>query len=159
MSQRYCTNCGERLADGVSFCTNCGTAVEAPAQPAPPPVHTAKRPATAKASTGSSGISPKTIVGGIAIMAALLAVVYFVFLRSSNDATATADIPYPDIARSSVEYAYARFEEGSALFLDVRDRDSYMTMHIPGAIWMPLTDVEARLNELPPGVEILTYCT
>lgn len=171
MNQNYCTNCGEPLAEGVSFCTNCGAAVEATA-PSPPlssaqtiadapstveqPAKPTARATVPTASKRSGGISSNAIIGGIAVVAALLVVVYFAFLRPDNT---NADIPYPDVVRTSVEDAYASFEEGSALFLDVRDRDSYTTMHIPGAVWLPLTDVEARMDELPPDVEIITYCT
>ena len=31
----FCSNCGEKLADGAKFCSGCGTRVAQPAQPAP----------------------------------------------------------------------------------------------------------------------------
>ncbi len=186
MSQRYCTNCGRPLEDGVSFCTNCGATIEPAADSATTPsaaTPTTSKPTTpepakankpSKAKTGRPASSktrtappkPKTsklsstyIIGGIAIAAALLAIVYFAFLRPTSNTNATADIPYPDVARTELDDAYAGFEAGTTLFLDVRDRDSYTTMHIPGAVLIQLTDLEARMDELPPGAEILTYCT
>ena len=122
------------------------------------------------------------VLGGVAIVA-LLAVAYFAFLRPGNaepdcgeepcnveellaqaqdapaSAPATADVPYPDVARISAQDANASFEDGSAVFVDVRDRDSYTSMHIPGAVWIPLDEVNARHGELSRDAEILTYCT
>lgn len=42
--------------------------------------------------------------------------------------------------------------------VDVRDADKYATGHVPGAINIPLAELEARLSELPAGAPIVTYC-
>jgi 3-mercaptopyruvate sulfurtransferase SseA len=42
--------------------------------------------------------------------------------------------------------------------IDTRDRSEYEAAHIPGAIHMPSTEVEARYRELPRATKIITYC-
>ena len=49
-------------------------------------------------------------------------------------------IPYPEIERISVEQAYAAYNKGEAVFLDVRNTDSYQSAHIAGAVSIPLGD-------------------
>lgn len=73
--------------------------------------------------------------------------------------TASADIPYPEIARVSLGNAKAAYDLKQAVFLDVRDAGSYADSHIPGAISIPLADLETRLGELNKTAWIITYCT
>lgn len=61
--------------------------------------------------------------------------------------------------RISLADAKARFDAGSALFLDVRSQEAYESAHIQGAIPIPLTEVEARMDELPDDRFIITYCS
>jgi rhodanese-related sulfurtransferase len=42
--------------------------------------------------------------------------------------------------------------------LDVRPREEYRAGHIPGAISVPLRELEARLSELPRNQDIVAYC-
>ena len=151
MSQLYCTNCGEALDLSDSFCTHCGAEVESSSEVA---ASQFREPAVSPAASSRRGIYA---LGTLSVIAGLMIAAYIVFLRPA--AGNTADIPYPNVERLPVEDAYSRFEDGSAIFLDVRDRDSYTSMHIPGAVWMIDMDVEARLDELPPDAEIITYCT
>ncbi len=51
-----------------------------------------------------------------------------------------------------------RLETGDVLLLDVRPEDEYELGHLPGAINMPLCDLEMRLAELPKDREIVAYC-
>lgn len=73
--------------------------------------------------------------------------------------TASADIPYPEIVRVSLGNAKAAYDLKQAVFLDVRDAGSYANSHIPGAISIPLADLETRLGELNKTAWIITYCT
>lgn len=66
---------------------------------------------------------------------------------------------YDSIPRVSLADARAAFESGSAVFLDVRDADSYAQGHIQGAISLPLDELPERLDELDPSAWIITYCT
>jgi rhodanese-related sulfurtransferase len=41
----------------------------------------------------------------------------------------------------------------------VRAQASYESQHIPGALNIPLPEIEARLGELDKAEWIITYCT
>lgn len=51
-----------------------------------------------------------------------------------------------------------RVREGRALVIDLRPPEEYRAGHLPGAISMPLEELEARLAELPADLEIVAYC-
>ncbi len=70
-----------------------------------------------------------------------------------------AEIPYSEIVRVGLGDAKAAYDLKQAIYLDVRDADSYASGHIPGALSIPLNNLEARLKELDPNAWILTYCT
>lgn len=42
--------------------------------------------------------------------------------------------------------------------LDVRDPDGFREERLPGAVNIPLKDLDRRLHELPRGKRIVTYC-
>lgn len=51
-----------------------------------------------------------------------------------------------------------RTREGLVTVLDVRPADEFAAGHLPGAINIPLSELEARLAELDPAQEIVAYC-
>ena len=51
-----------------------------------------------------------------------------------------------------------RLNAGLVTVLDVRPEDEYRQGHLPGAVNIPLAELEARLAELPPEQEIVAYC-
>jgi rhodanese-related sulfurtransferase len=51
-----------------------------------------------------------------------------------------------------------RAARGEIVVLDVRPVEEYRAGHIPGAVSMPIDALEARLAELPDGVEVVAYC-
>jgi rhodanese-related sulfurtransferase/DNA-binding transcriptional ArsR family regulator len=51
-----------------------------------------------------------------------------------------------------------RLREGSVVLLDVRPHDEYGLGHLPGALNIPLGQLEQRLAELPRKQEIVAYC-
>lgn len=51
-----------------------------------------------------------------------------------------------------------RVREASVVVLDVRPVEEYQAGHIPGAISVPLRELEERLSELPADQEIVAYC-
>ncbi len=51
-----------------------------------------------------------------------------------------------------------RMRRGEVTLLDVRPADEYAIRHIPGAISVPLSELEWRLSELPGDLEIVAYC-
>ncbi len=61
-------------------------------------------------------------------------------------------------AMREVGEARQRLIEGDVVLLDVRPVEEYEASHLPGALSMPVTDLEARLPELPREKEIVAYC-
>lgn len=51
-----------------------------------------------------------------------------------------------------------RLEAGLVTVLDVRPRDEFALGHLPGAVNIPLDELERRLASLDPGQEIVAYC-
>ncbi len=51
-----------------------------------------------------------------------------------------------------------RAREGSVTVLDVRPPEEYSAGHLPGAVNVPVSELEKRLNELDPEQEIVAYC-
>jgi 3-mercaptopyruvate sulfurtransferase SseA len=64
-----------------------------------------------------------------------------------------------EVQRVTLEESKAAFDNNSAVFLDVRSESSYAASHIPGAVLIPLAELQARINELDPDQWIVTYCT
>lgn len=58
----------------------------------------------------------------------------------------------------SIDDLRARMEKGTAVLLDVRPRAEYVASHLPGAISIPLEELDRRLNELPRRRTIVAYC-
>jgi len=52
----------------------------------------------------------------------------------------------------------ARVREGLVTVLDVRPPEEYAAGHVPGAINIPLAELEQRLDELAREQEIVAYC-
>jgi ArsR family transcriptional regulator len=51
-----------------------------------------------------------------------------------------------------------RLRSGTATVLDVRPEDEFRQGHLPGALNIPLSQLERRLAELPADREIVAYC-
>ena len=51
-----------------------------------------------------------------------------------------------------------RVHEGTVIVLDVRPTEEYQAGHIPGAISIPLKELQRHLSELPQDQEIAAYC-
>ena len=56
------------------------------------------------------------------------------------------------------EALVARVRSGEVTVLDVRPVEEYQAGHLPGALSVPLSDLERRLGELPRDREIVAYC-
>ena len=52
----------------------------------------------------------------------------------------------------------ARLRGGDVVILDVRPEDEYGLGHLPGALNIPLRQLEQRLSELPRKREVIAYC-
>lgn len=51
-----------------------------------------------------------------------------------------------------------RVKRGEVTVLDVRPAEEYEAAHIPGAISVPLQELEKRISELPQDKEFVAYC-
>lgn len=51
-----------------------------------------------------------------------------------------------------------RVRKGEVTVLDVRPVEEYRAGHVPGALSVPVEELEARIKELPKGREIVAYC-
>ena len=82
-------------------------------------------------------------------------------LVAAPRSTATNDpnLPFPDIPRVALEDAKIALDNKEAVFVDVRSAESYAESHVPGALNIPLNDLESRAAELNPNDWIITYCT
>jgi len=52
----------------------------------------------------------------------------------------------------------AKVREGAVTVLDVRPPEEYIAGHLPGALSIPLKELERRLADLPHDREIVAYC-
>lgn len=99
------------------------------------------------------------IGGGIALIVAA-----FLLVNQNNQAPAAQtpiaeEIPYPEIARVSLEDAKAALDSGSAILLDVRSAEAFAGQRIASAVNIPTAEIETRLGELDPNAWIIPYCT
>ncbi len=51
-----------------------------------------------------------------------------------------------------------RIKDGLVTVLDVRPPEEYQSGHVPGAINVPLSELEAHLSQLDPQQEVVAYC-
>ena len=58
----------------------------------------------------------------------------------------------------SREELVRRSRDGLVTVLDVRPRDEFDAGHLPGAVNIPLADLETRLDELDRAHEVVAYC-
>jgi len=58
----------------------------------------------------------------------------------------------------SVNELMARIRSGLVTVVDVRPKEEYAAGHLPGAINIPLTDLEENVKTLPRNREIIAYC-
>ena len=101
------------------------------------------------------------IAGGVIL---LIAAAGSIFMFSGTDQPAASDqaggdIPFSQIPRVEVTTAKNAYETGQAVIVDVRDKVYYDGGHIPGAISIPLSEIESRLGELDQSDWIILYCT
>jgi len=62
------------------------------------------------------------------------------------------------LAPSQVKAALDKDKRGEFLLLDVRQPEEYEAGHIPGAMLIPLGELEIRQGELERAKKIITYC-
>jgi rhodanese-related sulfurtransferase/DNA-binding transcriptional ArsR family regulator len=93
-------------------------------------------------------------------VAGLLAEVQRVATAHRAEVT-TARVTYlgpEDTAAVGRDELLSRAAAGEVTVLDVRPPDEYAAGHIPGAVGIPLDELEQRLVELPADAEVVAYC-
>lgn len=63
-----------------------------------------------------------------------------------------------EFERISADELRERLRRGEAVLLDVRPHQEYQAGHLPGAMSVPLDELERRLSELPPDKTVVAYC-
>lgn len=104
--------------------------------------------------TRSRAVALLVMIIGISLMIAAI-----FFFQRARQTTQALDIPYPGVNRVGVDEAKAAYDKQSAIFLDVRDAESFTASHIPGSLNIPTNQLKDRLQEVPSGQWIITYCT
>jgi rhodanese-related sulfurtransferase len=64
-----------------------------------------------------------------------------------------------DVDRIEAQEARRLVDKGEAVLLDVRSRAAWDMGHVAGALHVPLSEIEARLSQLPKDKLIVAYCT
>jgi hypothetical protein len=106
----------------------------------------------------TSRVSTRSILLAVVILVVGLgAVIWAIQLSQQPGAGPTSS--NPDIPRVSMAEAKTAWEDGTAVFVDVRGKTVYDSAHIPGAISIPLDSVQQQLDSLDPGAWIIPYCT
>ena len=63
-----------------------------------------------------------------------------------------------DLEPVSAKELLGRARKGLVTVLDVRPPEEFAAAHLPGAINIPVRELEKRLKELPKGKEVVAYC-
>lgn len=58
----------------------------------------------------------------------------------------------------SADQLLIRIRSGSVTVLDVRPPEEFSAGHLPGAINVPVKEIEKRIDRLPAGREVVAYC-
>ena len=75
------------------------------------------------------------------------------------DAAAREFLEQPDTMEPvSQDRLVNRVRRGEVTVLDVRPPEEYQAGHLPGALSVPLKDLETRLAEIPRDREVVAYC-
>lgn len=119
-----------------------------------------------KSRKNKSANSAPLLIAGAGLVLLLFAAI--ILLRPASQPAEATQPPssqhsgedtFPDISRVTLAESKAALDNGSALFIDVRDASAYAEAHIPGSLSIPLAELETRLKELDSNQWIITYCT
>ncbi len=79
--------------------------------------------------------------------------------RPSGQSSQSPSPPADNARRITAADAYKLYEKGNVLIIDTRTEAAYKESHIKGAILVPVSEVAAKVNDLPHDKMIVTYCT
>lgn len=90
-------------------------------------------------------------------VAELLALLARVAERHRPDVRAARHAIFPESEARTVPFADVRGEP-SLVVLDVRPASEYDAGRLPGAVNIPLRELDERMHEIPEGAQVVTYC-
>jgi predicted sulfurtransferase len=108
------------------------------------------------------------IVGSIIVVAILAWALKRVAVSRSAEPPVAAAVPQGEhprdpqldsVARVKPEELHDRLARNEVVVIDVRDVQSYLNGHIPGALHIPLSRIDGEIPYLPRNKPIVTYCT
>ncbi len=79
-------------------------------------------------------------------------------LSELNDLVATYLTARDELEPVTRDGLLDRARAGSVLVVDVRPEEEFRAGHIPGAVSIPLAELERRVRRIPPGKEVVAYC-
>lgn len=65
---------------------------------------------------------------------------------------------HPGIEGVTLAQLVTRMEKGEVLLIDVRPTEEFEKAHIPGAVSIPIEELEEQLSSLPTDFDIVAYC-
>jgi hypothetical protein len=105
----------------------------------------------------------RTFIGPILLIAAglflIILMIWQLSARTSPVPSINAPAFAPEIVRVELEEARLAVEGGEAIFIDVRSQDAFASGHIPGAVSVPLDEIQNQLSSLNPDQWYIPYCT
>jgi rhodanese-related sulfurtransferase len=66
-------------------------------------------------------------------------------------------MPPASVPEIDVDEARQRTSSG-AFLLDVRNADEWAAGHVPDSAWIPMSEIEARLGEVPQDRDVVVIC-
>ena len=61
------------------------------------------------------------------------------------------------IKNINADQAKEEFDKGTE-FIDVREYDEFVEVRIPGSKLIPMSEMNARIQEIPKDVDVVVYC-
>lgn len=89
------------------------------------------------------------VLGLVAVMIALIV------LAGGGGKPVSVDNLPSDI---SADQAYTFYQQGSAVFVDVRTQAEWNNFHLANALLIPVDELSGRLNEIPRNKPIVVIC-
>lgn len=100
---------------------------------------------------------------GILVGSALLlltAILIFTRMQGDKQTVNSNQTPLPNnrvLSRIGLVQAHNTWSARTAIFLDLRPNSAFARTHIPGAISIPVEEIESRYEELPDDQMIISY--
>lgn len=63
-----------------------------------------------------------------------------------------------NLEQIKIDELLQRMKDGNVTLIDVRPKEEYEVLHIPGANSIPIEELEKHILEFSPGQEVVAYC-